>query len=114
MNNNTPQLSPHWSGFRWIWWLVTFILAALLFLMWAMGYGPNGKSCQVPEKVKIVEKLVTAPDTVAPLISLNGSPVVKLFTGDTYQEEGAKAVDGVDGNLTVKTTGSVDTETPGE
>ena len=113
-NNNTPQLSRHWSGFRWIWWIVTFILAALLFLMWAMGYGPNGKSCQVPEKVKIVEKLVTAPDTVAPLISLNGSPVVKLFTGDTYQEEGAKAVDGVDGNLTVTTTGSVDTETPGE
>ena len=116
-NNNTQQLSRHWSGFRWIWWLITFILAALLFLMWAMGYGPNGKSCQIPEKVKTVERLITAPDTKAPLITLKGgdnSSVVKLLTGDTYQDAGANAVDETDGKLTVTTTGSVDTQTPGE
>ncbi len=112
--NNTQQFSRHWSGFRWIWWLITFILAALLFLMWAMGYGPNGKSCQAPEKVGTVDKLIIAPDTAAPLITLNDNSVVKLFSGDTYQDAGASAVDGIDGNLTVTTTGSVDTQTPGE
>jgi outer membrane protein OmpA-like peptidoglycan-associated protein len=112
--NNTQNISRHWSGFRWIWWLITFILAALLLLMWAMGYGPNGKSCQIPEKIRTVEKLITAPDTAAPLITLNDNSVVRLISGDTYQDAGARAVDGVDGNLTVTTTGSVDTKTPGE
>ena len=112
--NNEQNISRHWSGFRWIWWLITFILALLLLLMWAMGYGPNGKSCQVPEKVRTVEKLITAPDTAAPLIILNDNSVVRLLSGETYQEAGARSVDGIDGDLTVTTTGTVDTNTPGE
>ncbi len=112
--NNEQNISRHWSGFRWVWWLIALLLAFLLLLMWAMGYGPNGKSCQIPEKVRTVEKLIVAPDTVAPLITLNDNPVVKLFTGETYQDAGAKAIDGIDGDLAVTTTGLVDTQAPGE
>ncbi len=112
--NNEQTISRHWSGFRWIWWLITIILALVLLVMWALGYGPNGKSCQIPEKVRTVEKLITAPDTAAPLITLKDNSVVKVLVGETYQDAGATAVDGVDGALAVTTTGSVDVNTPGE
>jgi len=114
---NKEKLSRHWSGFRLIWWIVAILLALLLLLMWLLGHGPGGKSCQVPEKIRTVEKLVTAPaalDTIAPMIALNDNAVVRLVAGDDYVDAGAKAVDGTDGNLTVTTTGEVDNSTPGE
>ena len=115
--HDKEKLSRNWSSFRFIWWIVAILLTLLLLLMWLLGYGPGGKSCQVPEKIRIVEKLVTAPaaiDTIAPMIALNGNAVVRLVAGDDYVDAGAKAVDGIDGNLTVTTTGEVDNSTPGE
>ncbi len=115
--HNKENISRHWSGFRTIWWIVAILLALLLLLMWLLGHGPGGKSCQVPEKVRTVEKLITAPvavDTTAPMIALNDNAVVRLIAGETYNDAGAKAVDGMDGILTVTSTGTVDTKIPGE
>lgn len=41
----------------------------------------------------------SAPDTVKPIITLNGSSPVNLEQGDTYNELGASATDDVDGNI---------------
>ena len=41
-----------------------------------------------------------APDTEAPVITLNGASTIDLELGDTYTELGATATDNVDGNLT--------------
>jgi|GEM_PF-2292203 len=116
--NNQTYVSPHWAGFRSLWWIVAIILFLLLLIMWLMGYGPGGKSCPVPveikTEVKTVEKLITAPDVTAPLIALNGSSVLNLTTGDSFVDPGARGTDAVDGNVTVTTEGSVDTSTPGE
>ena len=57
--------------------------------------------------------VVLAPDTTAPVITLNGSASVELMQGDTYTEEGATALDDRDGVVTVNITGTVTTNTPG-
>ncbi len=113
-NNNQTYISPHWPAFRSLWWIVAFILFLLLLILWVMGYGPGGKACQVPVEVRTVEKLVTAPDVGAPLITLNDSSVLRLTTGDNFVDPGARGTDSVDGDVTVMTEGTVDTNTPGE
>ncbi|MGV6830203.1 MAG: immunoglobulin-like domain-containing protein [bacterium] len=40
------------------------------------------------------------PDTVAPVITLNGASTINLNVGDTYTEQGATATDNVDGDIT--------------
>lgn len=112
--NKEEYISPHWSGFRRVWWIVAIILLILLLLMWLMGYGPGGKACQIPVEIKTVEKLVTAPDIAAPLIILNDNSVLHLVKGESYVEAGARAIDGIDSNLTVTTSGEVDTSKVGE
>ena len=113
-HNNEEYVSPHWAGFRSLWWIVAILLFLLLLIMWLLGYGPGGKACQVPVEVRTVEKLVTAPDIGAPLITLNDSSVMRLTTGDNFVDPGARGTDSVDGDVTVTTEGSVDTSTPGE
>lgn len=56
---------------------------------------------------------VKALDTTKPVITLKGSNPVAINVGETYIDAGAEAIDDVDGNLTVTTTGSVDTNTAG-
>ena len=114
MSYNESNVSPHWEGFRKLWWIIAILLFLFLLITFLMGYGPGGKQCQVPAKERIVEKLITAPDTVSPLITLNNDSVLHLTTGSSYTEYGAKAVDGRDGVLTVTTTGDVDTSKAGE
>ncbi len=114
-DTNEAYSTPHWAGFQSLWRSVAIILFILLLLMWLLGYGPGGKNCQVP--VKTVEKIVTAPDWIAPAITLNTSPdasIVRLTVGDDYVDAGAAAVDNIDGEVTVTTSGTVDTNTPGE
>ena len=113
-HNKEDYLSPHWDGFRKIWWAIAILLFLILLFMWILGYGPGGKQCQVEPEIKTVEKLVAAPDVSAPLITLNGAPVLHLSQGDAYEESGARAVDGVDGKLSVKAMGEVDTSKVGE
>ena len=51
----------------------------------------------------------------APKITLNGSSTINLKVGDTYTEQGAKATDETDGDLTskIETSGTVDTSKAG-
>jgi hypothetical protein len=55
----------------------------------------------------------TSPDTVAPVITLNGPASVTLTQGSVYTEEGATSTDNVDTNVQVNLSGSVDTGTAG-
>ena len=114
--SNEAYISPHWPGFRGLWLIVAIILFVLLFLIWIMGCGPGGRNCVVPVKTveKIVQVEVTAPDKLAPLINLNESSVVRIVAGNAFSDAGATALDNIDGNITVTTTGTVDTTTPGE
>jgi|GEM_PF-1708552 len=61
-----------------------------------------------------VTPATTNPDTVPPIITLNGSSTVDLLVGDTYTELGATATDNVDGTDPVTISGdTVDTSTVG-
>ena len=53
----------------------------------------------------------STPDTTAPVITLNGANPITVIQGNPYNEPGATAVDDRDGNVTVTTTGNVDTAT---
>lgn len=66
-------------------------------------------------KAKITRKL-TYQDKTKPEITLNGNDNVTLYVGTTYKDEGAKANDNCDGDLTkeIKTTGAVDTNKVGK
>ncbi len=65
----------------------------------------------------IMYTLITIlPDNNAPIIKLNGSAVVSLSYGESYQELGATASDTIDGDLTnsILTQGFVDSDSLGE
>jgi len=54
------------------------------------------------------------PDTIKPVIHLNGNSTVQLTVGDVYVDAGATADDNRDGNLgTITPSGSVDTSRAG-
>lgn len=53
-----------------------------------------------------VKRIVTVADTTPPVISLNGSSQVTVPPGAMYNDEGATALDAVDGNVTVVLTSS--------
>ena len=59
-------------------------------------------------------KNTTPADIVPPVITITGAIVLHVFLNDTYSDEGATAVDDVDGNLTVTTADTVDTSTLGD
>jgi len=60
------------------------------------------------------EKVERQKDTVKPVIELNGPKRIKLYVGDTYVEQGAIAIDDVDGRLPVEIEGEVDTSRSGK
>ena len=49
---------------------------------------------------EVTRTVIVAPDTTAPVITLVGASTVNLNVGGTYTEQGATALDNVDGNLT--------------
>ncbi len=53
-------------------------------------------------------------DTTAPVITLTGDSAMTLSRGANYTEQGATAVDDVDGTVSVNYSGNVDTATVGE
>ena len=69
-NNNEEYVSPHWAGFRSLWWIVAIVLLLLILAMWLLGYGCGGDNCQVPvetvEKIVEVEKIVKVPAAIVP------------------------------------------------
>ena len=57
-----------------------------------------------------VPPTVVAPDTAAPVITLNGDASVQLNEGEAYEEQGATAQDNVDGSVDVVVSGEVGSE----
>jgi hypothetical protein len=56
---------------------------------------------------------VVAPDTTAPVITLTGESTITLTQNDSFTDAGATASDNVDSNVTVITSGTVDTSAIG-
>ncbi len=52
-------------------------------------------------------------DTQKPVITLNGASIINLAKGQPYTELGATVSDNIDSNLTIKITGTVDSNTVG-
>ncbi len=52
-------------------------------------------------------------DNTAPVVTVTGTNPSLVQCGGTYTEQGATAMDNVDGNVTATPSGSVDTTTPG-
>lgn len=71
-------------------------------------------SDQVKRKV-IVEDTIIESDNVKPEITLVGASTISLLVGNTYNEQGAIAIDNKDGDITARITitGVVDTSTKG-
>lgn len=65
---------------------------------------------------KEVKRTVKIVDKEKPNLVLNGNSEITMYTGSKYNEQGAKAIDNYDGDITdnVKITGSVDTSKTGE
>ena len=53
------------------------------------------------------------PDTIAPVITLNGSSNISVYQGVNYTDAGATVSDNVDVNIIASSTGSVDTSVLG-
>lgn len=117
MNNDT-QISPRWAGFRSLWLIIALLLFLFLLISWLLGYGPKGSQCQVKPKLITktveVEKIVAAPDTMAPHISLNNLTELHVATGSEFIDKNVTALDNLDGNVTVTVDGKVDVNTPGK
>ena len=63
-----------------------------------------------------VIRTLTHQDKTKPEITLNGNDNTTIYTGSAYKEQGAKATDNCDGDLTskIKTSGTVDTNKVGK
>jgi hypothetical protein len=60
-----------------------------------------------------VTRDVIVDDTIAPIITIIGSASINHEQGDTYTDQGATALDSLDGNVTVAITGAVNTNAGG-
>ncbi|MFD2822446.1 immunoglobulin-like domain-containing protein [Lacinutrix iliipiscaria] len=67
------------------------------------------------QAAEVTRTVTVNPDTIAPVIVLNGASTINLNIGDTYTEQGATATDNVDGNLTssIVISGTVNTASAG-
>ena len=63
--------------------------------------GGGGSSAPTP---------IIAPDTTAPVITLNGSASIQINEGEAYEELGASAQDNLDGSVDVVVSGEVGSE----
>lgn len=68
MNDTTVQAAPQWSAFRRWYFLIAALLAALLLLMWLLGYGPGGAACKLPAAPVAVAPVIAAP-VAAPVVA---------------------------------------------
>ncbi|MEE9302177.1 MAG: immunoglobulin-like domain-containing protein [Thiotrichaceae bacterium] len=113
------HISPFWAGFKSIWTAIAIALLLSLALLWLLGYGPGGACGAKASVAKVAD--VTAPKVTLNSFASSGiagtsgdSSIVRIPVGSSFSDVGATAVDNVDGDITVKVTGDVDTTTPGE
>jgi len=69
---------------------------------------PSALSGKLPGDATLV-----FPDSVAPVITLNGAATMTVEVGSNYNDAGATVSDNVDANVTVSTTDTVDINTVG-
>ena len=69
-HQNESNISPRWEGYRKFWLFIAILLFLLLLLLAALGYGPNGKNCQIPPKTVEVEKLIDNPANIQRIATL--------------------------------------------
>ena len=84
-------------------------IALFVVILGACG-GSGGSSSETPPAP------VPTPDTTPPVITLIGNGTIDLFEGDTYIEQGATAIDNVDGDISASIViggDTVDTNTVG-
>jgi hypothetical protein len=55
-----------------------------------------------------IQRAVTVDDLIGPVIALNGQENINLEFGNSYNEQGATAIDDVDGNVEVSIDGTVE------
>ncbi|MDO1502257.1 DUF5011 domain-containing protein [Winogradskyella maritima] len=82
----------------------------------AGNYSVNYEVSDASGNTAATSRTVTVePDTTAPIITIKGSSSITLNVGDNYIEEGATAIDNIDGDLTttIVITGTVDTANAG-
>ena len=60
-----------------------------------------------------VTRDVIVADTIAPVITITGSTSINHEQGEAYTDQGAIALDSLDGNITITTTGTVNTNAGG-
>jgi hypothetical protein len=72
-----------------------------------------GNTATTRRIVNVIKKIVVA-DITAPVIALIGDNPASVVQNSTYTDAGATAKDNIDGIVTVKSTGSVDTSTLGD
>lgn len=65
MNDTTLQAAPEWGAFRRWYFLIAALLAALVLLLWLLGYGPGGAKCKLPA-ASVAAAEVAAPVVAAP------------------------------------------------
>jgi len=73
-----------------------FYIAMFTFVLTACG-----GSAEEPTDANIVNEPVSAPDTTAPVIVLNGSASITIELGDTFDDPGATATDNYDSTVDV-------------
>jgi chitodextrinase len=69
----------------------------------SMKYNGNPSSCETFGSGEVEDYTVniqgTGPDVTPPVITLNGSSTINLNVGATYNEQGATAIDNIDGDI---------------
>lgn len=69
-------------------------VAGTYFVNYNVSDAAGNAATQVTRTVNV------APDTTPPVITLNGASTINLNVGDTYTEQGATALDNLDGDIT--------------
>ncbi|GEM_PF-2036107 len=78
---------------------------------YTLTYSAEDAAGNRASKIRLVEVL-TAADTVKPIIKINGEESLSIYEGDTYTDAGATATDNVDGDILVATSGAVNNRIP--
>lgn len=100
------------NGFK----LVRAIVLAVLLIAIIVGvFALLNKKDTIPT-VSEPETIATKKDEIAPIITLNGQKEITINLNDSYKDDGCKAEDNLDGDITSKVTitGEVDTKKEGE
>ena len=68
------------------------------------------------KQTKSIKRIINIIDKEAPVLELNGKEEITLYKGNEYKEEGAKATDNYDGDITdkIEISGEVDKDKIGE